>query len=314
MNERYSNILSALYGTVWHIQTGALQAMLDIVEMRVRGERLTDPEIEDRVSNARKSQTGHAITGGVAIMKVLGPLVHRAGNFDRVSGLTSTERMGKDFDALAADASIGAIVLDLHSPGGSHYGLEEISDRIYAARNGKRPIIAIANDLAASAAYWIASAADEVWVTPGGLIGSVGTMLVHRENSAMQDKMGIKTTLFANSPKKIEGNSDQPLTEDASKELQRMVDDAADEFVAGVARNRGRSADTVLEKFGSGRVFSGEEAIRRGIADKVGTLDQVMESLGVRKATSSKTEGEPMDVHHSVSNRRRRQELRQRAV
>ena len=86
-----------------------------------------------------------------------------------------TEAFGAAFDRAAADSSIGAIVLNIDSPGGSVYGVEELADKIYKAR-GTKPVYAVANSLAASAAYWIGSAASQLYVTPSGEVGSIGVL------------------------------------------------------------------------------------------------------------------------------------------
>ncbi len=93
-------------------------------------------------------------------------------------------------DARSVDFNIDTIVLDVDSPGGNYYGTPETSSKIRAARDSK-PIIAVANSLAASAAYWIASAADEIVVTPSGDVGSIGVLAVHTDFSAANEKIGV---------------------------------------------------------------------------------------------------------------------------
>ncbi len=107
---------------------------------------------------------------------------------------TSLKQVGREFRQALADPSISAIVLDIDSPGGAVYGVAELADEIQSARGGRKRIAAIANSLAASAAYWIASACDELSVTPSGEVGSIGLCTSHEDVSALEAKLGIRTT------------------------------------------------------------------------------------------------------------------------
>lgn len=309
MND-YHNIVSAVFGTVWDIQPHVLDAIAEVVSLRVNGHRLTDQEIEERIGGRRPTRAKD-VKGDVAVIPFHGVSAHRMNMMTDISGGVSTEQFGKEFDKLASDESIGAIVIDFHSPGGLHAGGEELSDKIFNARNPKRPIIAMVNDLTASLAFWIATAADEIVVTPGGQIGSVGTLLVHREDSEAQKSEGVKTTIIHAGKFKTEGNPDEPLGDEAKAELQRIVDLAHGEFVDGVARNRGTTSAIVRDTFGQGRVFGGKDAIKRGMADRIGTLDQVLERLGVSKKVES---GVRSEVDPDIDLRRRRAHIRERSA
>lgn len=271
---RYRQVASVVFGDVWAILPQTLNVIGDLVRMRIEGECLSDEEIDARIGG--RKQRPMQVSGKVAVLPVFGVISHRMNMMTEISGGTSTELLGKAFDELANDPAIGAIVLDIDSPGGSVNGLQELSDKIYGARKEGRPIIAVANDLAASAAYYIATAADEVVVSPGGEVGSVGTIAIHTETSGLDEKVGIKNTLVTFGENKDEGNPMEPLTDSARADLQRRVDEYGRQFVADVARNRGVSKADVMKNFGQGRVYQGKEAIRRGMADRVATLDDVL--------------------------------------
>ena len=129
------------------------------------------------------------------------------------SGGTSTDIFGAWFDEAMADKSVTSIVLDVDSPGGSVYGVSELARKIYQSR-GKKPIIAVANSLMASAAYWIASAADEIHVSPGAEVGSIGVIAVHVDRSENNAKEGFNVSYITAGEYKAEGNPDAPLSED----------------------------------------------------------------------------------------------------
>lgn len=298
---QYPRIFSAVFGQCWAIMPDKLLAMVDFLRLRGEGFALTPEQIEARIG-ARARPEAKRTGDGVAVLPVFGVLAHRMNLMTEISGGTSTEILGQWFDTAVADKSVGTIVLDIDSPGGSVHGLQELSDKIYKAR-GKKTIIAIANDLAASAAYWIATAADRVVVTPGGLVGSVGTVAVHTETSKMDEEAGVKHTLIHAGKNKVEGNPYEPLTESARDDVQRLVDQYYDQFISDVARNRGVDESKVFGSFGQGRVYGGRDAVKRGMADKVATLDATLASLGV---TADAGEARPV---RSVDVARRRMAL-----
>lgn len=277
----YPRIFSAVFGQCWAIMPDKLLAMVEVLRLRSGGIAFSrelnqiDTEIGARARPEAK-RTGN----GVAVLPIFGVLAHRMNLMTDISGGTSTEILGQWFDSAVSDKSVGTIVLDIDSPGGSVHGLQELSDKIYKAR-GEKKIVAVANDLAASAAYYIATAADHVVVTPGGLVGSVGTVAVHTETSKMDEEAGVRHTLIHAGKNKVDGNPFEPLTDSARDDVQRIVDEYYGQFVSDVARNRGVKKSEVLRDFGQGRVYGGRDAIERGMADKVGTLDATLASLGV---------------------------------
>lgn len=276
---RYQNIVDALFGHAWAIQAEKLQAIVDVVRLRVEGIRLDADEIQARIGN-RQAPTKQA-PGSVAVLPLFGVMAHRMNLMTEISGGTSTEIFGLEFDAAAADSSVKAIVIDVDSPGGSVHGLQELSDKVFNARKPGRPIVAVANDLAASAAYWVGTSADELVVTPGGLVGSIGVVAVHTDVSKANEEAGITDTIVQAGENKAEFSSLRPLADSAKAELQRSIDQYYAQFVADVARNRGVGTAEVLEKFGKGRVFQGPEAVQRGMADRVATMETVLAGFGV---------------------------------
>jgi signal peptide peptidase SppA len=175
---------------------------------------------------------------------------------------------------------VSAVVLDIDSPGGTVAGVTELAAEIRAARGGSKPIVAAANTLAASAAYWLASQADEVVVSPSGSVGSIGVYAVHQEVSRMLDEMGVGTTIISAGPHKTEGNEFEPLTDEARADIQSRVDVSYASFVADVAAGRGVTAEQVEADFGGGRVLTARKAQSAGMVDRVETLAQTVARLG----------------------------------
>jgi len=127
--------------------------------------------LDDAKQTAAKAV--RAAKGRIGVIPVYGPVDQRYTSQIEKAGGTPLEYVSAAFDTLMADPAITAIVLDVDSPGGSSYGVEELSDKIFAGRGAKK-IYAVANSMACSAAYWIASAAEVLCCTPGGDVGVQG--------------------------------------------------------------------------------------------------------------------------------------------
>ncbi len=221
------------------------------------------------------------------------------------SGGTSIEKFTSRFRQLVRDPSIGSIILDVDSPGGGVSGVEELTAEIFAARETKR-IVAVANSLAASAAFWIGSAAGEFVVTPSGEVGSIGIVAIHNDLSVAQEKAGVKTTFITAGKFKAEGNSSEALSDEARENIQERVDAYFDVFVKNVAHNRGVSVATVKNDFGEGRVVGAKQALTSGMVDRIATLDQTIDRVSRTRGqvARSKAQGAGLEM------RRRRLNLR----
>jgi HK97 family phage prohead protease len=209
---------------------------------------------------------------GVAILGIHGTLVRRGAYLNSASGLRSYEGIKASLQKALDDSAVQAIVLDIDSAGGEASGVDEVSDMIHSAR-GAKPIIAIANDSAYSAAYWIASAADKVLVTKMGGVGSIGVYALHADISGWDSAAGIKYTYIFSGKQKVEGNPHEPLSDKAQQRIQDQVDGVRQMFVQAVARNRSVEADKIYKT--EAGIFMGTEALSL-LADQVGTLEDAL--------------------------------------
>lgn len=270
---QYSYVLQAFIETPWAILPDRLAILEEIVIRHVSGEKLDAEEVQARIHGARRPADRRV--SSVAVLPLFGTIFPRANMMTDISGATSAERFGSQFQELVDDPEIGAILLDVDSPGGQVGGIEELSAQIYDAR-GKKPIIAVANHLMASAAYWIGTAADEIVVTPSGEVGSIGVFSVHKDMSKALENDGIHVTLISKGKYKVEGNPYQPLAEEAKTAIETRVGEYYDAFVNSVARNRGVKPAAVKNGFGEGRVVGANQAVELGMADRIGTLNQTI--------------------------------------
>lgn len=287
---RGAHLLAAVFGTYWAIREDKLNAMLAFLDERGEGARFSAEEIAARIGEARAARSEKAAATGVAVLPLWGIVSHRAHMVEFISGPggTSTELFGRDFDQALADSKIGTIVLDIDSPGGSVSGVPELAQKIYDAR-GQKKIVAVANSLAASAAYWIGSAADEFVVTPSGEVGSIGVFAIHTDTSRRDANLGVQRTILKAGRHKAEGVPFQPLDGDARAYAQQQIDEFYGLFIDAVARHRGVGAEYARgEKFGEGRTVTAKQALSTGMIDRIGTLEQVLADLGVSPSASGK--------------------------
>lgn len=276
-------ILALLMGQCWALDPIVMERLTAVIMRWSDGTRLSAEQIVAAVGDAPQAaaqRRGQAQAQGIQVIPLYGVISHRANMVQSVSGPggTSTEMFGRALDQAIADPNVGAILIDVDSPGGSVHGTQELADRIMAAR-GTKPIVASANATAASAAYWIASAADEIVVTPSGLVGSIGVIAAHEDKSAALAAQGTKVTYITAGKYKAEGNSAEPLTDEAAASMQSMVDGFYSAMVKSIARGRGVSPDAVRANYGQGRVLSATDALAVGMVDRIETFDQTVARL-----------------------------------
>lgn len=298
---KFSQIISRLDGSIWAIEPGKLKSIVAFLNVRLSGVHLPQEEIEEAAGQRRRPL--RQVKGGVGVLPVMGTLVKGASELEKTSGVSDPVDIGQQFDAMMADDSIGAIVLQVDSPGGIVFGIRELSDKIFNARGQGKRILSVVDGFGASAAYDIASAAEEVIVSPSSLSGSIGVYSMHLDVSGYEAKEGIKTTLVSAGKFKVEGNPFEPLGDEARASMQSEVNKFYDKFVHGVARNRAASVSDVRGGFGEGRVLTAEDAVRERLADRIGTLEEVIGTL-----TGRSKPGPKADV------RRRRLELMKKSV
>jgi signal peptide peptidase SppA len=221
-------------------------------------------------------RAGRAVTdsagGAVAVLPVYGPLAYRPDFWSTLLGGSTYLGTIRALAAAKVDPNIRAVVLEWDSPGGEVGGVAELVAAIHETAVAK-PVISYVNLHAASAAFWAASQADEVIVTASARVGAIGVFYVHLDASGMYSKIGINPTVVSAGKFKAEQSEFAPLSADARAYLQTEVNAAHNAFIAAVAAGRRVPAATVREQFGQGRLVTAEDAVRVGMADRVGGLD-----------------------------------------
>lgn len=218
------------------------------------------------------------VKGKVGVIPVYGPVEQRVTAEMMKLGGTSVEEITVSLNAMLRDKSVEAIVMEFDSPGGSSYGIEELSDKIYSAREQKR-IFGAVNSLAASAAYWLASATSNLSATPGADVGSVGVFAVHVDETKALEAEGMTVNLVTAGKYKGEYLPITPMTAESRENLQFQVNVTYDKFLSALKRNRNTTLDDVKKNYGQGRVMNADQAKAAGMVDSVRTFEELIGQL-----------------------------------
>lgn len=208
----------------------------------------------------------------VAVVRVVGPLMKGQSWF----GGTSTVQTRRDIRAAAADASVSGILLAIDSPGGTVAGTADLAAEVKAARR-KKPLWAHIDDLGASAAYWVASQADQIFANqPTAEVGNIGTVGTVVDDSKAMEAKGVKVHVFSTGPLKRVGWG--PLSDEQAAYLQAQVDGAQTHFDAAVRSGRGLTADQMAE-VRSGAIYPAARAKDLRLIDGIRPLEQTLSAL-----------------------------------
>ncbi len=248
----------------------------------------------DRVHGG--GEAGTAAEGDIGVINVTGGLVNRPMPGASGPGPANYVTLREQFDELLADDNVSAIVFRIESPGGMASGCFDLTDHVFAAR-GKKPIHALVDDYAFSAAYALAAACDEIWVSRTGGVGSVGVCGFHDDWSAGNAKMGLKVTAVYAGKHKIDFSQDFPLSDAAKARWQEMVDDDYVMFVDTVARYRGLDAEYVQKTEAS--LYFGQKAVAAKIATRLGTWDDLVAHLGSPDVARPRDDDDTADAEFS---------------
>lgn len=283
MNNDLTHVIDSVFNRPWAVTPEMLDTIAELVSLRSAGGHLAPAEIQARLELAAAAngpRYGQRQHGAIGVLPIYGPIMPKAGLMTALSGASSIEQIRTGFRALLADDAVSAIILDIDSPGGRVDLVPEMATEILAAR-GRKPIVAIANTLMASAAYWLASSADEIVASPSANVGSIGVVIRHVEVSRANERIGITHTLIQRPATKAEGNDLEPLGDEARTHFQMVVDDIYAMFVGAVAKGRGVAAAAVRDGYGKGRVLPAARAKTAGLVDRVETFDETVRRLSM---------------------------------
>jgi len=223
----------------------------------------------------RRTDAGYYVTNsGVAVLPVFGSLVQRADSMDAASGLTGYNRLTTQLDTAMRDPMVRGVVMEIDSPGGEVAGAFELANFLADAA---KPVWAVANEMAASAAYLLASHADRVYLPATAQVGSIGVVMLHVDRSQQVAKSGLVYTPIFAGRRKLDGTSLAPLSEEARRSAQDQVDRLYGMFVDAVANGRGMKSKVVRDT--EAAMLAAPDAVKQGFADGIATLGQAVQMM-----------------------------------
>ncbi len=265
------HLASRLYGTPLLIARSKLEVILSVL-----GERIGWPEPTAGLPAYPVPRSQSTSAPGIAVIPVHGTLVRRALGVEAASGMISYGEIAAMIDAAVADTAIAGILLDVDSPGGEAGGVFELGARIRAA-NAVKPVWAVANDSAFSAAYAIACSASRMFVTSTAGVGSIGVIAMHVDQTVRDAKDGYRYTAITAGARKNDFSPHEVLTNDAHASLQAEVSRLYEIFIDHVAQMRGIAPGLIRDT--EAGLFFGPAAVAVGLADAQGTLESALLEL-----------------------------------
>lgn len=273
-------------GVQWAMHDPVLRSLMAVLSRHADGQTISETELQQIVAVRDRRMESRAegrpadeqeglqvLDGGIALVPVQGVIAKYASQVNQVSQPrgTSTEAVSRSLREALGREDVRAILLDIESPGGAVSGVDELAEEIRSAREHK-PVFAIADGMAASAAYWIGSQAQEFAATRGSSVGSIGvyTPIVDSSGAAAED--GVKVHLVRSAGGKGIGMPGVEVSESDLAEVQREVNAFAGLFVDAVAAGRGFGREKA-EKLADGRIYLGGEARKQGLIDMVASFE-----------------------------------------
>jgi len=224
-------------------------------------------------------------------------VVNIVGTIDSSSqGVNSTDTiksLKKAFEAKSAKA----VVLNVNSPGGSPVQSDDIWQEIQYLKkqNPEKKVYAVIGDMGASGAYYIASAADEIWVNPSSLVGSIGVIMPNYGVNGLAQKLGVEDRTMTSGSNKDILSMTKPINPEQRAHIQALLDNVHDHFIDAVKKGRGEKLKSKDPAIFSGLFWTGDQAIKLGIADKAGNIETLKRELKVKKTVNYTVERSPFD-------------------
>lgn len=243
-------------------------------------ESLRAPETTGETEESSFSWTESGLglnAGNIAVLDVSGPIMYgteggfSASNADANQLISSLEKIRKD--------KMKGILIRLNSPGGTASASQAVYEKIMSIKKSDNiKVVSFMQDVAASGAYYIASASDVIYANPTTLTGSIGVIMQIPNFTELSNKIGLQTVTIKSGKYKDIGNGSRKMTADEQKLLQDMINDTYNEFVKAVTRGRNLPEATVRQ-LGDGRIYTGNQAHANKLIDKVGQQDDAVKEL-----------------------------------
>ena len=264
----------------WALRPNSFQDVLRVYDARLSGEKIDVLQVEAKLGRMlHNEQMPYEVRNGVAIVDLQGVIAPKMNMLVQISGGSSAQVFRDNLRMAVEDNTVKAVVLAIDSPGGSVQGIPEAAQAVREA-NAKKPVYALSDGSMCSAAYWIGSAARQVFIT-GEMVntGSIGVVVRHVDRSGDEASAGVKTTEITAGKYKRIASEFEPLTKEGRAYLQDSADYIYSVFVEAVAQQRKVPVKQVLSNMADGRVFIGSQGIKAGLVDGITSLDELIQTL-----------------------------------
>ena len=264
-----------------HLVTAARLDAMSAYLMSRQGLDITVPDQPEPMAyvpseTAVWSESGYYIDGGIAIIDMIGTMVHRADSLQAMSGIIGYTTLSSRFKRAMNDMQVHAIFINGDTPGGAVSGAFDFSDLIYSAR-GIKPVYTLAADCLCSAGILVGSSAEKVFATQTSQIGSIGVVMKHIDISKWNKEIGVNYTYIYAGGHKVDGNPDEPLSKEVAAVFQAEINKIDSMFVSVMDRNTNLAAQEVADM--EAGIYLGADAVEAGLAVDVTTADKLLEDM-----------------------------------
>ncbi len=225
-------------------------------------------------TTATTSGAGSSSNAHLAVIDIIGTI-------DSSDRSVNSEDTNKAFKRAFEAKNSQAIVLNINSPGGSPVQSDEIWQEIryYKQQYPEKKVYALIGDMGASGAYYIASAADEIWVNPSSLVGSIGVIMPNYGVMGLAQKLGVEDRTLTSGDNKDILSMTKPVNPAQREHVQAVLDNVHSHFIAAVKEGRGKRLKSNDPAIFSGLFWSGEQAVKLGVADRTGSMNSLKREL-----------------------------------
>ena len=267
--------MSVMEERVWAGSEGSYDAALTAEHARIATQAMSPQEDDEDEDSTRLL----SVEDGIATVSIKGPLVNSDSPWLQYFGLTGYPEIRAAMLAAAEDPEVNQILLDIDSGGGAVSGVDDTAKLIRLVNDRVKPVTTYTDGAMCSAAYWLGSAAGEVFASKGAIVGSIGVIATHKEYSEAYKKEGVGVTVVRAGKFKALANSNEKLTEAGKAQLQKIVDASYEIFVDHVAAMRGKSYEYADKTMADGQEFIGQASVDVGLVDAVKTFDALITDL-----------------------------------
>lgn len=262
------HIVQKVYWEPWLITATSHAAIRSIVESKLQGNHMAF-DVEEM-----EAEPMYEVVGPVAVVGVKGVILKGASKIEKMCGACSTEDVAANLELAYSDPSVKGVFLNVDSPGGTVAGVPELGDMV-AELNQSKPVMAYADGLMASAAYWLAAGASEIVSSASAEVGSIGVYMPWVDQTAAYEKAGYKVEIIKNDGADLKGAGypGTKLTDSQRADMQEQVNQIGKMFRNHVEKHRGKLSDNSFR----GQTFMGAEAINAGLVDSLTPMGRAMQ-------------------------------------